>query len=141
MKTLLTTLLACAAFATPAAAMESVTPKFEHVIPNIPGKSLVAAEVDFAPGEPSAPHHHAKSGFLYVYVLQGAIESQVEGEAAPHIYRAGDSFFEPPGAHHMLGRNASATEPAKLLAVFVVDSNDKALTVYDKAEHKEEHKQ
>ncbi|WP_076860539.1 cupin domain-containing protein [Bradyrhizobium mercantei] len=137
MKILLPVVMTCAVLATPAMAMETVTPKFEHAITNIPGKSLVAAEVDFAPGEPSAPHHHAKSGFLYVYVLQGAIESQVEGEAAPHIYRAGDSFFEAPGAHHVLGRNASATEPAKLLAVFVVDSNDKALTVYDKEGHKQ----
>ena len=134
MKNLWMALLACAALATPASA-EAVTPKFEHVIPNIPGKSLVAVEVNFPPGESSAPHHHAKSAFLYVYVLQGAIESQLEGEAA-HTYRAGDSFFEPPGAHHVLGRNASATEPAKLLAVFVVDSNDKALTVFDKEGHK-----
>ncbi|MGN8547154.1 cupin domain-containing protein [Bradyrhizobium sp. 13971] len=135
MKTLMTTLLACAALATPALP-QSVTPKFEHMITNIPGKSLIAVEVNFPPGEPSAPHHHAKSAFLYVYVLQGAIESQLEGEAA-HIYRAGDSFFEPPSVHHVLGRNASATEPAKLLAVFVVDSNDKALTVFDKEGHKQ----
>ncbi|QIG99021.1 MULTISPECIES: cupin domain-containing protein [unclassified Bradyrhizobium] len=135
MNTLWTTLLACAALATPAMA-QSVTPKFEHAITNIPGKSLIAVEVNFPPGEPSAPHHHAKSAFLYVYILQGAIESQLEGEAA-HVYRAGDSFFEPPGAHHVLGRNASATEPAKRLAVFVVDSNDKALTVFDKEGHKQ----
>jgi quercetin dioxygenase-like cupin family protein len=135
MKILLPTLLACAALATPAKA-QSVTPKFEQAISNIPGKSLVAVEVNFKPGETSASHHHAKSAFLYVYVLQGAIENQLEGEAA-HIYRAGDSFFEPPGAHHVLGRNASATEPAKLLAMFVVDSNDKALTVFDKEGHKQ----
>ncbi|QOZ35013.1 cupin domain-containing protein [Bradyrhizobium sp. CCBAU 53421] len=135
MKTLWMALLACAALASPAKA-QSVTPKFEHGITNIPGKSLIAVEVNFPPGEPSAPHHHAKSAFLYVYVLQGAIESQLEGEAA-HTYRAGESFFEPPGAHHMLGRNASATEPAKILAVFVVDSSDKALTVYDKEGHKQ----
>lgn len=140
MKILPPVILACAVLAT-AARAETVTPKFEHVITNIPGKSLVTAEVDFPPGDPSAPHRHAKSAFLYVYVLQGAIESQVEGEAAPHVYRAGDSFFEAPGAHHVIGRNASSTEPAKLLAVFVVDSNDKALTVYDQAEQKQGHKQ
>lgn len=139
MKTFWTTLIGCTALATPAMA-QSVTPKFEQAITNIPGKSLVAVEVNFAPGETSAPHHHAKSGFLYVYVVQGAIESQLGGEAA-HTYRAGDSFFEPPGTHHVLARNVSTTEPAKLLAVFVVDSNDKALTVYDKAAQQEGHKQ
>lgn len=139
MKYLFATLLACTALASPATAQtarETVTPKFEHAISNIPGKSIVTAEVEFPPGVNSMPHHHAKSGFLYVYVLSGTIESQLEGEAA-HVYRAGDSFFEPPGAHHVLGRNLSATEPAKLLAVFIVDSNDKALTTYDNEGHKQ----
>ncbi|QOZ25217.1 MULTISPECIES: cupin domain-containing protein [Bradyrhizobium] len=139
MKTLLTTLLACTAFATPALAQkppETVTPKFEHVITNIPGKSLVSVEVTFPPGATSMPHHHAKSAFLYVYILSGAIESQLEGEPA-RTYRAGDSFFEPPGAHHVLTRNVSATEPAKLLATFVVDSSEKALTTYDHEGHKQ----
>ena len=62
--------------------------------------------------------------------------SRASWRARPRTPIAGDSFFEPPGAHHVLGRNASATEPAKLLAVFVVDSNDKALTVFDKEGHK-----
>ncbi|KDD25587.1 Uncharacterised protein [Bordetella bronchiseptica] len=45
------------------------------------------------------------------------------------VYRAGQSWSEPPGASHSISRNASRTEPARLLAVFVVDSGDKALTV------------
>ncbi|KWV50950.1 cupin [Bradyrhizobium macuxiense] len=133
MKILLPLLLACVALVSPAMAEdphETVVPKFAHEIPNIPGKSLISVEVDYPPGGASLPHHHAKSGFLYVYVLSGAIESQLEGEA-PRTYRAGDSFFEPPGSHHVLGRNLSKTEPAKLLAVFVADTNDKALTVPD----------
>jgi quercetin dioxygenase-like cupin family protein len=57
-------------------------------------------------------------------VVSGAIESKVnDGET--RIYRAGESWFEPPGAIHSISRNASQTEPAKLLAVFVVDTNDK----------------
>ncbi|MCY1528735.1 hypothetical protein D9M68_638520 [compost metagenome] len=60
-------------------------------------------------------------------MLSGAIESKVnDGET--RTYRAGESWFEPPNAVHSVSRNASKTEPAKLLAVFVVDTGDKVLT-------------
>jgi len=110
---------------------ESVVPNFSHTIPNIPGKSLVAVEVLYPPGGASLPHRHAKSAFIYAYVVSGAIESQVDGEP-PHIYTAGQSFHEEPGAVHRISRNASKSEPAKLLAVFVVDSNDPSLTIPQK---------
>jgi quercetin dioxygenase-like cupin family protein len=48
------------------------------------------------------------------------------------IYRPGESWYETPGAHHVVSRNASATGPAKLLAVFVVDTDDEVLTIPDK---------
>ena len=106
---------------------ETVTKNFEAAIPNIPGKSLIAVEVDYAPGAASPPHTHAKSAFIYAYVISGAIESKVnDGET--RIYRAGESWSEPPGAIHSISRNASKTEPAKLLAVFVLDTNDDPLT-------------
>ncbi|OZI73479.1 cupin domain-containing protein [Bordetella genomosp. 6] len=107
---------------------ERVAVNFEEAIPNIPGKSLVAVEVAYAPGAASAPHLHAKSAFIYAYVVSGAIESKVNDGPA-RVYRAGQSWSEPPGASHSISRNASRTEPARLLAVFVVDSADKALTV------------
>lgn len=110
---------------------ESVVPNFSHTITNIPGKSLVAVEVLYPPGGASLPHSHAKSAFIYAYVVSGAIESQVDGEPA-HVYTAGQSFHEEPGAIHRISRNASKSEPAKLLAVFVVDSNDAALTTPEK---------
>jgi quercetin dioxygenase-like cupin family protein len=118
------------AVAIPAAAQgsgETVTPNFEHVIPNIPGKSLVALEVDYAPGGASAPHVHAKSAFIYAYVVSGSVESQVN-DGPKRIYHAGESFFEPPGSFHRVSRNASQTVPAKLLAVVVVDTGEKNLT-------------
>ena len=102
----------------------TVTPKFEHAIPNIPGKSLVAVVVDYAPGGASAPHTHAKSAFIYAYVVSGAIESQVN-DGVKRIYHPGESFFEAPGSVHRVSRNASKTEPARLLAVFVVDTDDR----------------
>ncbi|MEY9161548.1 quercetin dioxygenase-like cupin family protein [Bradyrhizobium japonicum] len=133
-----TIIVAAASYATLAASIagslsvldgntETVTKNFEAAIPNIPGKALIAMEVNYAPGAASAPHMHARSAFIYAYVISGAIESKVnDGET--HIYRAGESWSEPPGATHSISRNGSKTEPAKLLAVFVIDSTDDALT-------------
>lgn len=109
----------------------TVKPNFSHSIPNIPGKSLVAVEVSYPPGGATPAHTHARSAFIYAYVVSGRIVSQVEGEPE-RTYSAGESFYETPGAHHLISRNASQTDPAKLLAVFVVDTNDSPLTTIDK---------
>lgn len=110
-----------------AAGAETAGKNFEAPIPNIPGKSLIAVEVNYAPGAASPSHTHAKSAFIYAYVVSGAVESKVnDGET--RVYRAGESWSEPPNARHQISRNASKTEPAKLLAVFVLDTNDKTLT-------------
>ena len=106
---------------------QTITKNFEAAIPNIPGKSLIAVEVAYAPGAASVPHTHAKSAFIYAYVISGAIESKVnDGET--RIYRAGESWSERPGDIHSISRNASKTDPAKLLAVFVHYTNDDPLT-------------
>ena len=118
------------ATATPAAAHgvgETVTQHFQHTIPNLPGKSLVALVVDYTPGGASPSHIHAKSAFIFGYVLSGEIESQVN-DGTKRVYRTGESFYETPGSRHPISRNASQTEPAKLIAVFVVDTDDKQLT-------------
>ena len=106
---------------------DAVTPNFTHAITNIPGKLIVAVEVLYPPGGASLPHEHAKSAFIYAYVVSGAIESQVDDQPA-HVYTAGQAFYEEPGAHHRISRNASTTAPAKLLAVFIVDTGDTPLT-------------
>ena len=108
-----------------------VTPAFSEAIANIPGKSLIAATVEYPPGGKSPPHHHAKSAFITGYVLSGAVRNQVD-DGPVTIYKAGEHFTETPGAHHRVSENASDTEPAKLLAIFVVDSSDNPLTVPDK---------
>jgi quercetin dioxygenase-like cupin family protein len=125
---------ACAAIAiataTPAPAQsigQTVTPHFAQAIPNIPGKSLIAVVVDYAPGGASPAHTHAKSAFIFAYVLAGEIESQVN-DGPKKVFHAGESFYETPGSLHAVSRNASQSEPAKLLAVFVVDTDDKQLT-------------
>jgi quercetin dioxygenase-like cupin family protein len=48
------------------------------------------------------------------------------------VYRAGESFAEVPGDRHGVSKNASTTEPARLLAVFVVDTDEKNLVTNDK---------
>ena len=109
---------------------ETVTPVFEHELPNVPGKALVALEVLYAPGGASPSHTHPKSAFIYAYVLSGEIVSAVDGEE-PRTYRAGEGWYEMPGAHHRVSRNASKTEPAKLLAIFVMDPGEKQVVFPD----------
>ena len=110
--------------------LEQVTPVFEHAIPNISGKSLRALVVAYPPGGKSPPHRHAGSAFIYAHVLSGAIRSQVNDEPVK-VYRVGEGFYEMPGSHHRVSENASDREPASLLAVFVVDSNDNPVTIPD----------
>jgi quercetin dioxygenase-like cupin family protein len=109
---------------------ETVTPVFEHELPNVPGRSLIAVEVQYPPGAASPSHTHAKSAFSYAYVLSGEIVSAVDDEK-PRVYRAGESWYETPGAHHRVSRNASETEPAKLLAIFVLNPGERQVTVPD----------
>ncbi len=109
----------------------SVTPAFNNPIANIPGKSIVAVVVSYPPGGKTPAHRHAKSAFITGYVLSGEIRSQVD-DGPVQVLKAGESFTEKPGAHHRVSENASATEPAKLLAIFVVDSNETELTTVDK---------
>jgi quercetin dioxygenase-like cupin family protein len=110
--------------------LETVKPVFTHAIPNIPGKSLIALEVTYPPGGKSPSHHHPKSAFIYAHILSGAIRSQVDNQPAK-VYRVGEGFYEVPGSHHIVSENASQTEPASLLAVFVVDSQDTPLVIPD----------
>jgi quercetin dioxygenase-like cupin family protein len=110
--------------------VEQVKPVFEHVIPNIQGKSMVAVVVTYPPGAKSPAHRHAQSAFIYAYVLSGAIRSQVGDEPAK-VYQVGEGFYEVPGSHHRISENASDRDPASLLAIFVVDSKNTPLTTPD----------
>lgn len=100
---------------------------FDQAIPNIPGKSLKAVVVEYGPNGESPAHTHAKSAFIFAYVLEGAIESQVN-DGSITTYTAGQSFSENPGDFHAVSKNARGDVNAKLLAVFVVDSTDTELT-------------
>jgi quercetin dioxygenase-like cupin family protein len=85
---------------------EGATEKQVFSEPNVPGKTLSVVVVDYRPGGFSAPHRHPASGFVFAYVLSGAVRSQVEGEPL-RFYRAGQSWTEPPNAHHIVSANAS----------------------------------
>jgi quercetin dioxygenase-like cupin family protein len=126
-------ILAPAAHAEPAPENSGQTPVVRTVFDqttDLAGKSLVGVTVSYPPGAKSGAHHHAKSAFIMAYVISGAIRSQVEGEPA-RVYHAGETWNESPGAHHTISENASATEPAELLAVFLLDTGDGPLTTDD----------
>jgi quercetin dioxygenase-like cupin family protein len=109
-----------------------VTLVFDHALPNVPGKSMKGVLVEYGPGVASSAHTHPKSAFIYATVLEGAIRTSVN-DGPVVTYRAGQNFPEMPGDRHSLDENASKTEPAKLLAVFVVDTDEKELlTPYKK---------
>jgi quercetin dioxygenase-like cupin family protein len=94
---------------------------FAQQLPNVPGNSLTAFVVNYGPGGKSPAHHHA--GSVFAYVLSGSIRSQISDGQPAKVYKAGEFFFEPPGSSHLVSENASTTEPASLLAVFVAPDN------------------
>lgn len=104
-----------------------VTLVYEHPLPDVPGKSVKDVLVEYGPGGYSSAHTHAKSALIYATVLEGAILSAVNG-GKTETFIVGQNFTELPGDHHDVSANASKTEPAKLLAVFVVDTDDIPLT-------------
>ncbi|KIV60823.1 MULTISPECIES: cupin domain-containing protein [unclassified Agrobacterium] len=108
-----------------------VTLVFNHELPNVPGKSMRGVLVEYGPGGYSPAHTHAKSAFIYATVLEGEIRSKVGG-GPEKTYKAGENFIENPGDHHGVSANGSETKPAKLLAVFVVDTKEIELTTPDK---------
>ncbi len=108
---------------------EQVATIFAKPLANVPGKTLTAQTVDYAPGGMSAPHHHAKQAEVFAFVVDGAVRSKVNDEPE-RVYTAGQFWYEPPGAAHPVSANASATAPARLLAVIVADDGVE-LTIVD----------
>ena len=126
-----------ALFSTGTRAHETIAPGakvsvvYDQPLPNVPGKSMRAVLVEYEPGAGSPSHRHPSSAFIYARVLEGAIRSKVNDEPE-RTYQAGEAWTEKPGDHHQVSHNASDTEPAKLLAIFVVDTNDKKIVIPDK---------
>lgn len=99
---------------------------FDQPLPNVPGKSMRGVIVDYAPGASSPSHRHPKSAFIYATVLEGEVRSSVNGEPEK-TYKVGENWYEAPGAFHAVSANASDTKPARLMAVFVLDSTETEL--------------
>jgi quercetin dioxygenase-like cupin family protein len=85
---------------------------------DIPGKEVVMLTVEFPPGGSDPVHRHDAHGFIYV--LEGSVVMQVQGGKEVTL-APGQTFYEGPDDVHVVGRNASTTRPAKLLAILVKD--------------------
>ena len=91
-----------------------------------PGKRVTVVRVFYGPGGFTPPHHHA--GSVTAYVTKGEIRSQLGGGPV-ETFKVGQSFFEPPGSTHLVSANASTTEPAELIAIFVADEGAQLTTL------------
>jgi len=93
---------------------------FDNTMPSIPGESPLRVLVRYPHSGLSKPHNHASSAFITADILEGAVRSQADDGPA-RVYHAGEYFTEKP-AHHIVSENASKTEPAKMLAIFVLNT-------------------
>jgi quercetin dioxygenase-like cupin family protein len=107
------------------AALNTVEPIASYPLPNVPGKRVTIVRVSYGPGGFTRAHRHA--GSVTAYITKGEIRSQLGGGPV-EIFKVGQTFFEPPGATHLISANASNTEPAELIAVFVADEGAQLTT-------------
>jgi quercetin dioxygenase-like cupin family protein len=105
--------------------LDKVEPIGSYALPNVPGKRVTIIRVSYGPGGFSRPHRH--SGSVTAYITKGQIRSQLGGGPV-ETFAVGQSFFEPPGSTHLVSANASMTEPAELIAVFVADEGAQLTT-------------
>ena len=104
-----------------------VSPVFKHDLPDLTleGWEVTVSRVEYAPGRASNPHRHA--GFVLAYVLEGAVVTKISGQEE-RTYKPGEMFFEPPGSTHEVSRNASDTQPARLLALIFAKKGEQLTT-------------
>jgi quercetin dioxygenase-like cupin family protein len=118
----------CIASAAASSPLDKVEVIASHALPNVPGKRVTIVRVFYGPGGFTRAHRHA--GTVTAYVTKGEIRSQLGGGAI-EVFGAGQSFFEPPGSTHLVSANASNTEPAELIAVFVADEGAQLTTLIE----------
>ncbi len=109
-----------------AGSADRVIPVASYPLANAPGKRVTVVRVIYGPGGFTPPHYHA--GTVTAYIVRGAIKSQLQGGPV-EIFMPGQTFFEPPGSVHMVSANASTTEEAELLAIFVADEGAQLTTM------------
>jgi quercetin dioxygenase-like cupin family protein len=115
----------CAVSDPTGSSLDRVEPITSHALPNVPGKRVTIVRVFYGPGGFTRAHRH--SGSVTAYITKGEIRSQLAGGPV-ETFKVGQSFFEPPGATHLVSANASNTEPAELIAVFVADEGAQLTT-------------
>ena len=117
------------AMAQQAAPVTTVTPLLKHALADVPGREVMVITLDIPPGGGSAPHRHP-GHHVFGYVLEGSYKLKLD-QGEEKILNKGQTFYEAPGQLHAVSANASATEPAKVLAVIVAESG-KPVTVPEK---------
>jgi quercetin dioxygenase-like cupin family protein len=100
-------------------------------LPELPGKEAVMLEVSYPPGAKDMAHRHDAHALLYV--LEGTIQMQLQGRPQVTL-KAGDTFYEGPDDVHVLGRNASNSEPARFVVVLLKRQGAPVLTPVDGAQ-------
>jgi quercetin dioxygenase-like cupin family protein len=115
----------CAAGDPTGSTLDTVEPIGSYALPNVPGKRVTIVRVSYGPGGFTRAHRHA--GSVTAYITKGEIRSQLAGGPV-ETFKVGQSFFESPGATHLVSANASNTEPAELIAVFVADEGAQLTT-------------
>jgi quercetin dioxygenase-like cupin family protein len=105
--------------------LDKVEPIASYPLANVPGKRVTIVRVFYGPGGFTRSHRHA--GSVTAYITKGEIRSQLGGGPL-ETFQVGQTFFEPPGSTHLVSANASATEPAELIAVFVADEGAQLTT-------------
>jgi quercetin dioxygenase-like cupin family protein len=118
----------CAVSDPSGSSLDRVEPITSHALPNVPGKRVTIVRVFYGPGGFTRAHRH--SGSVTAYITKGEIRSQLAGGPV-ETFKVGQSFFEPPGATHLVSANASNTEPAELIAVFVADEGAQLTTLIE----------
>jgi len=103
----------------PAASASSRRPVIKQRLPGEPARDITLVEVTYPPGTGSPPHVHANG--VIALVVSGTIASKV-GDGPEQTFHVGDAWWEPPGAIHRVSRNASSTQPATLLAIYIAPS-------------------
>lgn len=118
----------CAVSSSSGSPLDRVDVVASYPLANVPGKRVTVVRVSYGPGGFTPPHRHA--GTVTAYITKGEIRSQLGGGPL-ETFTVGQSFFEPPGAAHVVSANASTTEPAELIAVFIADEGAQLTTLLD----------
>jgi quercetin dioxygenase-like cupin family protein len=118
----------CAADASSGSSLNKVEIVSSHALPDMPGKRVTVVRVTYGPGGFTPPHRHG--GTVTAYITKGQIKSQLN-DGPVEIFDVGQSFFEPPGTIHYVSANASNTDSAELIAVFVADEGVQLTTLLE----------